>query len=130
MFTGLKHSEQTKKKMKLSKLGKNNPNFGKKASEETRKKMSLAHKNNLNNTGRFKKGQPSWNKGILGEANHNFGKPRSIEIRQKISKGRKGIIFTETHIRNMSKAIQGDKHWNWKGGRTELRELIRTNKFY
>lgn len=39
-LTGIKRSAETREKMRLAKLGKGNPNFGKKFSIETRKKMS------------------------------------------------------------------------------------------
>lgn len=82
------------------------------------------------NKGQFKKGVSSWNKGLFGKNNHSYGKPRSLEVKRKISNSRKGMKFAKAHIKNMSKAILGEKHWNWQGGKTEFRELIRTNKFY
>lgn len=54
IFLGRNHSEETKKKLSLQKIGKKNPmygktgdkhhNYGKKISEESRRKMSLSHK--------------------------------------------------------------------------------------
>ena len=40
---GRKHSEESKKKMSMNRIGKRSPRKGVKLSEETRKKMSLSH---------------------------------------------------------------------------------------
>jgi hypothetical protein len=48
---GRKHSEATKEKIRQSKLGTRNPNFGKKASIETRAKQSRARMGNTNSLG-------------------------------------------------------------------------------
>ena len=53
---GHKHSEETKKKLSLGKMGSKNPNFGKKLPNITRKKMSIARKGTTN-AGSFKKSE-------------------------------------------------------------------------
>lgn len=63
------HSDETKKKMSLKKIGISPPNKGVPMSKETRKKMS-----------ELKKGSIPWNKGI----------PMTEEQKKKVSKGRKG----------------------------------------
>lgn len=119
---GYKQSEEHKKKISLSLLGKHlslftkekirNANLGKKQSSETKEKMSLAHK----------------------------GKLKSLEHSKNISLGRKGIIFSEKHRKHISEsckgrnswnkgkrhlAIIGEKHPNWKGGITPINKIIR-----
>lgn len=77
MYKGFKHSEESKKKMRLAKLGK-------KPSEDTKKKMSEAQKLAGNNTGRwqkgvlvapkpFTKGHIPWHKGKKGLVEANIG---------------------------------------------------------
>lgn len=63
------HSEETKKKMSLSKLGIKNPMFGKCVSKETKEKIRAK---------------------VSGSFNHNYGKTLSKEHRLKISKNRRG----------------------------------------
>lgn len=71
----------------------------------------------------FKKGKISWNKGIKS-GNHgngfkegmtpwNKGKPRSKETKEKIRT-----------------ATRGERNWNWKGGRSQLTDRIRTCSRY
>jgi hypothetical protein len=96
---GIKRTEESKKKMSISKTGSNHPYYGKNLSqehidnisngrkgivfsEEHKKNLSLAHS---------------------GKNNPNYGKPRTDETKEKISIGNKGKIFTEEHRKNMSK---------------------------
>jgi len=85
-------------------------------SEEHRLKISLAGL-----------GKIPWNKGkgeyCIGEKNHFFGKHHSLETKEKISKAGIG----KTHP---NKSIKGDKHYNWKGGKTEIKHRIRTSMQY
>lgn len=87
-FYGKRHSEETRQKISKAKKGK-------KLSDETCKKMSAARK----------------------------GKPLSIEHRKKLSESNKGRPsfrknqhLSETHKRNISKALMGEKSPTWKGG--------------
>lgn len=99
---GYKHSEESKAKMRLAKLGVPRSEEAKRAvsegqrgrvhSEETIKKMSEAQK-----------GKPR--------------KPNSPEARAKISKaltGKKRAPFTEEHRRRISEAGKGKIPWNKK----------------
>lgn len=84
---GHKISEETREKMRESKLGPKNCNFGKTFSEETRKKISVAMSGENNpNTG---KPRPEYVRKAIGDAhrgerNHNFGKHLSEETKEKI----------------------------------------------
>jgi len=69
---GKKASEETRRKMSNSKLGKNNPIFGKGHTKEAREKMSKNKK-------RF-----------FGKDNHFFNKRHSEETKKKISESLKG----------------------------------------
>ncbi len=67
---GKTHSEESRKKISLAKIGKPSHNKGKRMSEESRKKMSLA-----------RLGKSPWNKGLKrpemsGEKHPMFGKKR------------------------------------------------------
>lgn len=64
---------------------------------------------------RFKKGYPSWNKGI----------PRSKETKRKISETKKA-----RNQRPPNCFYSGEKHPNWKGGISPLVERIRRNFKY
>lgn len=66
LFTkGHRQSEETRIKMSLAKIGKIAVNKGKTLSEETKKKISENRKGRgLGRVTHFKKGVPSWNKGI------------------------------------------------------------------
>jgi len=66
---GHTHSEESKAKIRTSKLGSRNPNYGKQPSAETRRKLSLSR---------------------TGTKNHQWGKPRTKEVRAKISASLKG----------------------------------------
>lgn len=88
---GRKFSEEFKRNVSKSKRGKNNPNYGKPRSEKTKKKISENAKKRFRN----KENHPC------------YGKHLSEETKLKISGVRRGIIFSEEHKRNLSKAHKG-----------------------
>ena len=116
---GMKHTEETKKKMsiaqkgrtfseetkkKMSEARKGTPpwNKGKKCPEETKKKISET-----------KMGTPPWNKGktgiyteaaILRMSEAHKGKKLSEEHKKKISEGQKGKKHTEETKKKMSES--------------------------
>lgn len=112
------HSEETKRKMRLIKMGK-------KASDETKKKLRESHL-----------GQVAWNK----------GKPWSDEVKKKFSEKRKGKqvgkdnpYFGKKHSEEVRKKMSlaqrnrnntGEKHHAWKGGITPINEKIRKSFEY
>jgi hypothetical protein len=80
---GLKHSEETRKKISESLKGKT-------SSEESRKKMSEARK---------------------GEKNHMYGKKLSEEHRKKIGAIHKGKKLSEDTLKKMIESRKGEKHY-------------------
>lgn len=79
----------------------------------------------------FLKGNKPWNRGLIGRMPwHNTtglvaaplkGKRMSISSRQKMSRANLGKPNLLT---------RGEKHWNWKGGTTELRKQIMQTAMY
>lgn len=68
-WLGKKHTEESKLKMSISRMGKKNHFYGKYHSEETKRKMSEAQS---------------------GEKHHLYGKHLSFETKQKLSKANSG----------------------------------------
>lgn len=86
---------------------------GKPVSEETKKKISDALK------GKYK-GKDSW----------NYGKKHSEETKIAASKLRKGIKKSQ-EIRIKQKGVYcGERHHNWKGGKTPIRKKLRETLNY
>lgn len=75
---GRQHSEETKKKISLLKIGEKHPLWGTKASEETRSKMSISHIGKIRTEEHQKK---------LNES--NTGKKRSEESKKRMSESAK-----------------------------------------
>jgi hypothetical protein len=98
---GKKHSEETRKKMSESRLGKEPWNKGKTGvySQEVLKNMGERNKNNT----------------------YNLGKKRSDETKQKMSMAKKGKdtwnkgktgIYSEESLKKMSESSKGQIPWN------------------
>ena len=88
---GKHHSEETKLKISLSKLGR-------KESQETRDKKSLAR---------------------IGSNNPNYGKHWNKGVKEKIRQALTGNKLSEETRLKMSlnhADNRGEKHWNWQGG--------------
>jgi group I intron endonuclease len=79
---GLKHTEETKEKIRISQTGK-------KHNEISCKKMSESRS---------------------GNKNHNYGKITSDEVKKKISDGNKGKIITQEARNKMSEKRKGNKN--------------------
>jgi len=104
---------------------KNHPSFikkGFKLSENHKKKLSLAHKGK-----RFtKEHRRNISKGMKGHF-------VSIETRLKISKANNNKHYSHKiprslkHRKSISLRMQGENHWNWKGGITEIKNRLRNS---
>jgi len=106
---GVKHTEETKKKISKATKGSNNPmygrkgelapNYGKITSEETKHKIALT-----------KIGDKNYQFGRKGELSTNYGKVFSEESRKKMSNSQKGRIITDEHRIKLSEASIGSKN--------------------
>jgi len=107
-----KHTEEVKKKMSISHIGKV-------ISDETRKKCSLCHKN-----------KPKTEEHKNKIAQSEKGKIVSEETKKKLSVANKGRIVSKEHKEKNRKALSGDKSnsakltWNIV---REIRELYNTS---
>jgi len=81
-------SEETHQKISVSKIGKNNPIYGKHRSEETRKKMSEAHKD-----------QVPWCKGLTKETDKRI----VIQAKQMLKRWQ-DPVYREKNVRATAKA--------------------------
>lgn len=106
-----KLGEKSSKTKKGTRLGKDNPFFGKHHTKKTRELLSLAHKGKplSEETKRKLRGRPSWNKGEkhpmfgrTGEKSFWWGKHLSQATKNKKSKA--------------MKKYTGEKNHNWLGG--------------
>ena len=86
-FGGMKHSDATRKKQSIVKMGPNNPFYGKTHTDETKKKQSKAQSGKYLSEEHKKK----ISKSVSGSKNHNYGKPKSNEIKKKLSAAQKGV---------------------------------------
>ena len=102
--SGRKHSEETKKKMSLAKMG-NLVRTGMTHSEETKKKMSAAQ-----------------------TRTYLLGKTLSEEARKKISAARTGMTHSEEARKKISAASMGNKNWMGKTHSEETRRKISETK--
>lgn len=97
---GLKHSNETKKKISEALKGKPNlSRIGKSLTEETKKKISES---------------------LKGEKNYFYGKHLSEEHKRKISEGKRGKNhhfygkhLSEEHKKKISKRLEGRVPWNF-----------------
>ena len=93
-------SQETRLKMSLKRRGTNNPNYGKINTPEMKEKQRLAQ---------------------LGSKGHAYGKHPSPETLKKRSDSMIG--------KNVGNN-KGDKHWNWKGGKSSEIKLLRDSNDY
>jgi hypothetical protein len=88
-------TEETRKKISKTLIGKPNPHKGEPLLEETKRKMSEADKKKI------------------GEKNPFYGKHHSEEAKSKMSKTKKGKYYPKM------KGRTGEKSGRWKGGITK-----------
>ncbi len=107
---GFHHSEESKKKMSISRTGKylgiNNPNYHRQITAETRLKMSLSH---------IGKTLPEEQKRKIGEANKKNKK--LINLLRQYGKARRGIPMSKETKAKLSTSRIKNKNSQWKGGR-------------
>ncbi len=119
---GYRHSEEAKKKMSLSRIGKHH-------TVETKEKMSLAHKGK-HHSEEAKRKIGEFNKGKVISEEHK----RKMSLANKGHKAwNKGIPHSEEARRKMSlahKVKYGAENNHWKGGITPLSSMIRTSSEY
>jgi hypothetical protein len=88
-----------------SRVGANNPNFGKTASLEARQKMIASNKGEKHiNFGKHHSAETKLKMSIslTGDKNPNFGKPKSDETKQKMRDAHLGIPCLEETKRKIS----------------------------
>ncbi len=93
---GLRHSDETKRKMSEAQRGERGNMYGKRHSEETRFKMSAAHAGKPKNADHTRK---------VAEANR--GQKRSDETRRKLSELKLGKKLSDEHKRRLSEVRRG-----------------------
>lgn len=106
-------SDETRNKMRLSRLGVNNPMFGESHSDETKAKISKALKGKLSGENHPAYGTKH-TRNKKGEHAANFGMKHSKESKLKISKSQKGKHISEIGRQNISKSKLGGKNPNSK----------------
>jgi len=93
---GLKHSEETKRKMSVSQRGENHNMFGKQHSEETRQRMSDA-----------KRGKPKTAEHARKVAQALIGTKRNDESKRKMSEAKLGKKLSDEHRQRLSEIRRG-----------------------
>lgn len=124
-WAGKKHNDAYKKKFSLLFSGKNNPRYGVKLEKELREKISksvLAHYRK-NGTDYLKGPRPKTSLALMGR------KP-TLETRRKMSEKRRLRVTKNETREKMSIAFRGNKCHLWRGGKTKLKELIRSGLKY
>jgi len=116
-------SNEAKEKLRLSKLGKNNPNFNKHPTEETRQKMrdrSVGDKNPFFNKTHTEEARKKMSNKQSGNKNPNFGRIYTNEQKEAARirvLGKKNPMFNKTHSQEARKEIS-----------SKLREYYKANK--
>ena len=94
------------KSAKFNVSGKDHPMYGIKHSEESKKKMSDSKKGHKHTD----KTKSKIGMAEEGENNHNFGNPLSYETKRKISESLKGYKHTKESKHNMINSHRGKIH--------------------
>lgn len=111
---GKNHSEETKRKIALTRIGKSSWNKGMKMNEESRLKMIASLK-----------GKIPWNKGLT------INDPRVKKNRDiRIANGKQWHSEETKKKLSIAPHLCRDKHPNWKGGITPLIRKLRNSQEY
>jgi hypothetical protein len=111
-FLGHKHSEITKEKIRLSRVGKIPPMLGRHLSSETKKKISVAHKGKSTFSGKHHSEETKIKLSkakFMSYLNHP-------EYKEKLRLANLGKHHSEESRHKMSIAHSGDKSNLWRGG--------------
>jgi hypothetical protein len=99
---GIKHSEETKKKISLANRGHKGYWTGKKLTEEAKRKMSKAK------IGKYTgENSPSWKGGWKNKI------PKCKNCGKQLKN-----LYAKLCYPCFSKYYKGEKHWNWQGGKS------------
>ncbi len=96
----------------------------------------------------FAEGNEPWNKGKSGYSvhteesiekikeknsgknNHFYGESHSKETREMISNALEGRTRTKEARKKQGESIRGENHYNWQGGKTEIKHRLRESGEY
>ena len=101
---GLKHSEETKKKISEKEKGRISPMKGKKHSEETKKKISISNKGKGRKSG-FTMNEETKTKISNAEKGKPKPKPKTAEYKNKMRDAKLGKPFSEIQKKNHLEGI-------------------------
>ncbi len=131
-------TEECRKILSISHIGKKPRNKGKKTSEKTKKKQSESHKglqcgknNSFFGKKHTKETKQKMREAKSGENHPNWGKHRSEETKQKIREANSGKQHTEESkqkIRKNRPNMSGENAPNWRGGKSFEPYCIKFNK--
>ncbi|MFA5395913.1 MAG: NUMOD3 domain-containing DNA-binding protein [Methanogenium sp.] len=145
MKKGFKLSDEQKRKVSLSKIGKKRKPF----SNEWKRKLGLAHIGNTYNVGKKLKEETKLKigKSVSGEKNGMYGRKHTKEMKEKMRNRRLGMYMPEESRRKISLSLTGKKRspetrirmgeWQrgekshfWKGGIYSIHRAIRGHVKY
>jgi len=121
-------SEEHKRKLKESHIGKSSHMKGKHHTEETKKKLSKAHMGHegyWNGKHRSKETRIKISEALKGKPSARKGKHLSEETKRRLSEINKGNRHSKETKLKMSKAHKGSKSYLWKGGISPIYNLHR-----
>ena len=121
LWTGRKHSVESRKRMSDSKKGiptHRQTMLGKKHSIEARKKMSLAHMGNKYNLGHKASKEARYKMSQAQKGNkYRLGIPHTAEAKKKMSLKSTGRKHTPETRYKISQANKGHRNAMWRGGK-------------
>lgn len=141
-FNGRKHTKKTLRKMRLNRLGKKNPMWGRQISEETRRKKQAYRGEKspnwkggvtplirlIRNSGRYKK----WQRACRKRDGHKCKKCNKTKGRMDVDHHPESFkqIFHKNKITSMDQALACADFWNTRNGRVICWDCHRKTKTY